>query len=135
VNTKAQFHALLTELHPMLLWIRKQLEVAQFDKSVLHKIELASEEALVNIIRHAYKDMSGMIEIRVQAKNGFAEITILDQGPPFNPLEMNINIDRNAGVEDRKIGGLGIFFIREYMDQILYRREENTNILTLIKAL
>ena len=134
MTTKAQFHAILTELHPMLQWIRKGLESAHFDKSVLHKIELASEEALVNIIRHAYKDGSGMIEIRVHAKDGFAEITIRDQGPPFNPLGHDTSFDLSAGIEERKVGGLGILFMREYMDEVCYQRDGNANILTLIKT-
>lgn len=133
MTIKAQFHALLTELHPMLHWIRKGLVETHFEEPILRKIELVSEEALVNIIRHAYKDTSGMIEIAVLAKNRFAEITIKDRGPPFNPLDWDAALDRTAGIEERKVGGLGILFMREYMDEVHYKRVTNTNILVLIK--
>ena len=117
----------------MLRWIRQQLYVAGLDESSMHKVEIASEEALVNIIRHAYKNRTGSIEIYIQEGEPFVEITICDHGPPFNPLERDITFDRSAGIDEREVGGLGILFMREYMDEVRYRREGDANILSLIK--
>ena len=117
----------------MLRWIREQLSVAGLDESSMHKVEIASEEALVNIIRHAYKNKAGSIEIFIQDGEPFIEITILDHGPPFNPLEKDISFDRSAGIDEREIGGLGILFMRQYMDEVRYRRDGDANILSLIK--
>lgn len=118
----------------MLSWIRQQLAQAGMDESSMHKVEIASEEALVNIIRHAYKNRAGDIEIHIQeGEPFFVEITIRDHGPPFNPLERDITFDRTAGIDEREVGGLGILFMREYMDEVRYRREEDANVLSLIK--
>ncbi len=115
-------------------WIRSQIAIMAFDVSTLRKIELASEEALVNIINHAYKDHPGIIEIHilVYPKN-YVEIQIRDKGPPFDPLQHEVKIDKNAPLEERKEGGLGIMMIRKYMDEVHYRRDHDTNILILIK--
>lgn len=118
----------------MLFWIKEQLIQMGFERPTIRKVELASEEALVNIIRHAYKQRSGHIEIQVTIypKNR-VEIAIRDQGPPFNPLEEERRIDPAIPLEERQEGGLGILLIRKYMDEVLYRREKDLNILTLIK--
>jgi len=117
----------------MLDWIRQQLRHAGLDHASIHKVEVASEEALVNIIRHAYKNVPGSIDIAIQDEQSCVEITIRDKGPPFNPLDRDISIDRGASIEERPIGGLGILFMREYMDEVRYKREGNVNILSLIK--
>jgi serine/threonine-protein kinase RsbW len=133
LHARTQFLAKLTTLHQMLGWIRQQLAHAGLDDASIHKVEVASEEALVNIIRHAYQNVPGSIDIAVQDGRSSIEITIRDQGPPFNPLERDISIDRSASIEERPIGGLGIFFMREYMDEVRYKREGDVNILSLIK--
>lgn len=120
----------------MLHWLRKQLLVAGLDDAAVFKAEIASEEALVNIIEHAYKQRTGIIEIEIcdgKAQNSFVAITIRDYGPPFNPLDCKIDFDPKAPLEERKIGGLGILFMREYMDEVRYRREGDVNTLVLIK--
>jgi serine/threonine-protein kinase RsbW len=118
----------------MLSWIRKQLQKVRCDETDIRKIELASEEALVNIIQHGYRNTSGTIQISVQSpRAGMIEITLRDQGPPFNPLGQKVQFDPSATLEDRPIGGLGILFIRQYMDDVRYRRDRNSNVLCLMK--
>ena len=118
----------------MLGWIREQLRKNGLDEVSIRKVELASEEALVNIIRHAYKETEGTIDIDVRkGPKKQIEIEIRDNGPPFDPLKQEIAFDPLASLEERKIGGLGILFIRQYMDEMRYCREGNTNILVLVK--
>jgi anti-sigma regulatory factor (Ser/Thr protein kinase) len=133
LNANAQFSGKITQLRRMLYWIRSQLIIAGLDESSVHKVEIASEEALVNIIRHAYKNQTGTIEINVYEGEPFVEIVIRDHGPPFNPLDRDVSFDRSAGIDEREIGGLGILFIREYMDEVRYQREKDANVLILIK--
>lgn len=135
MRTQTQFLGSLTQLRRMLQWIREQLVTAQFDAASLHKIEVASEEALVNIIEHGYQDVPGSIEIMVERGEKAVAITIRDQGPSFNPLQRDITFDRMAGLDEREIGGLGILFMREYMDEMHYKREGDTNVLTLVKVI
>jgi len=102
----------------------------------LHEIELASEEALVNIISYAYagKD-SGDVEVTCRAESDTAWIIeITDWGIPFDATSY-ADPDLDAPITDRKIGGLGIFLIRKMVDEIKYRREEDRNVLTFNLAM
>lgn len=98
-------------------------------------IELALEEALVNVFSYAYPAGTGEVEVRcsLKEKNKFI-MEIIDSGPPFNPLSED-EPDLTANIDERKIGGLGIFFIKQLMDHIEYTRENDCNILTITKYL
>ena len=129
----AHFSSRIEELQRMLLWIRKHLTDAGIDAQVVKKIELASEEAIVNVIQHAYENKMGMIELIFNRNESGIEISIVDSGPPFNPLLSAPSVNKETPLEEREAGGLGIFFLRKCVDDIRYRREGHSNILTLIK--
>lgn len=112
----------------MLAWIRGQL--FGFPDRTLLKIELACEEAIVNIISHAQTE-SLEIEVQIVPKS-HAAITFADAGPPFNPLEQSAP-DLSLSLEERQPGGLGLFLIRQNMDELSYARKENRNHFTMIK--
>ena len=105
-----------------------------FDTKRLYQIELASEEALVNVIHHSYADLGGVIEIGIKANPGRLEIRICDGGAPFNPLAKRTP-QQHADLSERVTGGLGLLFIRKCMDEVSYERKSNRNILTLIKKI
>lgn len=94
--------------------------------------QLAVEEAVTNIILHGYRDAGGEILVLCRASRGIVEIQLEDRATPFNPLSLP-EPDLAGDIEDRKIGGLGIFLVRRVMDEILYRFEDGKNILVLIK--
>jgi anti-sigma regulatory factor (Ser/Thr protein kinase) len=129
----AHFHSKIKELPRMLLWIRKHLIDAGLDASSIRKFELASEEAIVNVIRHAYQGGAGKIEILFRLKETEVHVMIVDHGPPFNPLEGKHRPALASSLEERKEGGLGILMIRKCVDDVHYRREDDWNVLTLIK--
>jgi anti-sigma regulatory factor (Ser/Thr protein kinase) len=94
--------------------------------------QLAVEEAVTNVIMHGYGDAGGEITVLFRASRGIVEIQIEDRARPFNPLTLP-EPDLTGDVDDRRIGGLGIFLIRRVMDEILYRYEDGKNVLVLIK--
>lgn len=94
--------------------------------------QLAVEEAITNIIVHGYRGGTGEIVIRCRATEEQVEVRVEDTAPAFDPLSLP-EPDLTAAVEDRKIGGLGVFLIRQVMDGIAYRRENGKNILVLEK--
>lgn len=98
----------------------------------VQELELATEEAVFNIIKYAYPEDTGTVEVSCGVDdNGRIIFEIMDTGTPFNPLSKSKpNLTDN--ISDRKIGGLGIFFIRKMMDDVKYRHENGKNILTLI---
>jgi anti-sigma regulatory factor (Ser/Thr protein kinase) len=119
----------------MLDWICNHLSEMEFNSTTLRKIELASEEALVNIIRHAYQERPEIIEIKLKLfPKSHVEISIQDSGPPFNPLKVK-EPDLTSNLEERAMGGLGIHFIKKNMDEVRYHRLENANVLILIKKI
>jgi len=96
-------------------------------------INLALEEAITNIINYAYKDNNEhLINLDFSLENSELKITITDDGIEFNPL-LKEDPNTELSLEERKIGGLGIFFVKKIMDNIDYERINNKNILTLIK--
>lgn len=98
----------------------------------IHRIELALEEALVNVCNYAYPTDAGEIEITcwMDAKQRFI-IEIVDSGLPFNPLAIPTP-DLQDDLAHRQVGGLGVFLMRRLMDEVEYRREDGRNILRLV---
>jgi serine/threonine-protein kinase RsbW len=95
------------------------------------RIELAVEEALVNICQYAYLDAVGTVEIRCcQGETQNFLIELIDTGKPFNVLEQPLP-DLEVALEQRPVGKLGILLIRSLVDVVTYRREANRNILQL----
>lgn len=127
------FPANLEELPRVLLWIRQRLLKGKRPSRWDQQFELAVEEALVNIIRYAYPQGTGLIEIRFTLLSGTVELVILDRGVPFNPLTDVAPPDLQSPVEERKEGGLGVFLIRQLIDEVRYERDDGANILTLVK--
>jgi serine/threonine-protein kinase RsbW len=96
-------------------------------------INLVLEEAVSNIIFYAFEDKeSHNIDILVKMRNAEVTIIIEDEGIPFDPTSKK-EPDITLPVQERPIGGLGIFLILKMMDTVRYKRENNKNILTLIK--
>lgn len=126
-----EFIASVEQLHKILHYIRKQLEPMGFERKVLHHIELASEEALVNIIHHAYRDRPEKVEIQVRLSPTRAEIVFIDHGPEFNPLDIK-PVDPALPIEEREIGGLGVHFMRKCVSEMRHERAGNKNVLTFI---
>ena len=135
-DNTASFTAEQSSLHSMLEWIRTHLETSGLSDVEIRRIELALEEALVNIISYAYQKDRGEIELKYHLSPGeFIELTIKDTGQPFNPMQQVKTVDPSATLEETEEGGLGILFIQNLMDKIEYTRFRETNILTLKKNL
>ncbi|MHB8910917.1 MAG: ATP-binding protein [Syntrophales bacterium] len=97
----------------------------------VREIDLVIEELLVNIFNYAYPGRSGDVEIICRDDEaGRLLVEIADQGVPFNILTRD-DPDREAGIEERTVGGLGIFLVKRLVREIRYRREGERNILTL----
>lgn len=130
------FTAELASLHPILDWIRKDLEDTSLSDVEIRRIEIALEEGLVNIFCYAYQGKVGNIDISISHEEGsYVEIIFKDKGLPFNPLKHKREVDPLIPIESLEEGGLGILFMQKLMDKVEYRREDDTNVLTLRKNL
>lgn len=120
-------------LYAVLEFVYAELQAADCPGKPKTQITHAVEEIFVNIAHYAYKPDVGDVVIRVAVGNE-AVIEFEDGGEPYNPLE-NDDPDISAGAGERRIGGLGIFLVRNIMDVVEYRHENNKNILVIKKVL
>lgn len=98
-------------------------------RRVMH-LELATEEAVTNICSYAYEIPPGQVSIRVSRTDDAVRVEFIDNGVPFDPLDADAP-DLQADLENREVGGLGIFLIRRLLDEVHYHRRDNQNILSL----
>ncbi|HYC02379.1 MAG TPA: ATP-binding protein [Azospirillaceae bacterium] len=103
---------------------------------VSYQLCLVIDEIVTNIISYAYED-EGRHEIllRFDARGGGLSGTIEDDGKPFNPLTDSAAPDLDADIDDRPIGGLGVFFLKSFMDSVGYERDGGLNRLSFAKTL
>jgi anti-sigma regulatory factor (Ser/Thr protein kinase) len=124
--------AQLSSLQAFLDFVRTCSREQGFKQKKIHAIELATEEALVNIFSYAYEEKNGDVEIICKIDDGDTfMLEIIDTGIPFDILSVK-DPDIAADISERQIGGHGIFLMKKLMDSVHYRREGNKNILALI---
>ncbi|HRT70292.1 MAG TPA: ATP-binding protein [Syntrophales bacterium] len=98
----------------------------------VREVELAVEEAMVNIFRYAYPEKAGDVMLGCEMNDdGQLVIQIEDTGVPFDITSIP-EPRLCADIRNRNVGGLGIFLIRKMVNEVHYRREGDRNILTLI---
>ena len=123
----------MDNIDKLTAFVEETCENVNFDMETTMQLNLAIEEAVVNIINYAYpKNIKGLINIMAQANDNRIKFVISDKGRPFDPTARQ-EINTNIPLEDRQIGGLGIHLIRKIMDSINYERIKDENILTLRK--
>ncbi len=107
---------------------------AGMDEKEIYNVQLAVDEAASNVIEHAYEGIpDGQIEITLTVRRDTLSIVMCDQGRPFDP-NIVAEPDINAALEDREIGGLGLFFMHKLMSEVRFEHSpEKGNILTMIK--
>lgn len=128
---KATFRARLDLLPAMLSWVRERCSA--ISPTVCKQIELLLEEALVNIIKHAYQTQEGEIGLSCSLSESEITFTLKDEGLPFNPLATSPPVDTHSPLEQRQAGGLGLPLIRKYADALHYERRGSSNLLILKK--
>lgn len=124
--------ARLEHLEEILAFVSTRAREQGMGEKRILEVELALEESLVNIVHYAYPEGIGTVEVRCSpAGQGKLRIEIRDQGIPFDIFSRSAP-DLDAAVEDRAVGGLGIFLIRQLARTAEYRREGGTNVLSLL---
>ena len=106
------------------------------DEETAKSLNLAIEEWVANVINYAYpKGTRGHVELTAEISGGLLTLVIKDHGIPFDPTGYD-DIDVEAELDDRPIGGLGIYLVKTIMDTMAYRRTpDGYNVLTLTKKL
>jgi serine/threonine-protein kinase RsbW len=122
----------INEVQVISTCLETVMRAGGFPEDDILDTQLAVEEAITNIIVHGYRGAGGEITVSCREGNGIVEVRLEDRAGPFDPLSLP-EPDLVSEVEDRKIGGLGIYLIRQVMDEIQYRFEDGKNIFSLTK--
>ena len=113
--------------------MRQIAQKAGFDSFAVYSIEMAVDEACSNIIEHAYGgEGNGDIRCTCILGDNNLTITLQDQGKSFDPSKVpHPNLSSN--LDERLAHGLGLYFIRKWMDEVSFKSTEAENILTMVK--
>jgi len=124
------------QLDSVLSFIETELEAINCPMKICNQIAIAVEEIFVNIAHYAYCPIEGQATIRcqIQTDGPQPQVTIefLDSGKPYDPLA-NDDPDTTLSAEEREIGGLGIFMVKQLMDDVKYEYKDGKNTLTIQK--
>jgi sigma-B regulation protein RsbU (phosphoserine phosphatase) len=123
------------EVPKLAAFVDEICEAAGMDMATAMQMNLAIEEAVVNVMEYAYPaGTKGKVRIEAQVHDTYVEFTLSDDGMPFNPTEKG-EVDTTLSAEERSIGGLGIMLVKHYMDSVIYKYVDSQNVLTLRKNL
>ncbi len=117
----------------------EMLEEADCDMKTQLTLDMALEEMFVNVAHYAYLESElpeekQTMDVEFEVENGKITITITDSGKPFDPLKKP-DPDITLSAEERQIGGLGIYMVKQSMDNVSYEYKDGKNIFMMDKAL
>ena len=125
----------ISEVPRLTAFVDAVCEAVGFNPTVTMQMNLAIEEAVVNVMNYAYpRGKKGDVTIEALSNDVRLKFVIIDSGTPFDPT-VHADVDTTLSAQERPIGGLGIHLVRQMMDSINYERVNNLNVLTLRKKL
>ncbi len=114
--------------------VRDFLAPASCSMRTLLELDMLVEEIFINIASYAYGDKPGSASIDLSRSGSLFTITFRDKGIPYNPLAKDAP-DLTSDASNRPVGGLGIFLVQKYSDDMSYEYKDNENRLTIHKTL
>lgn len=107
----------------------------RMDKKTLFQVNFALEEIFSNIVSYGYKDLDEhQVKVSLSYENGVVVMGLEDDAEPFDPTTLPPP-DITCPLEERGVGGLGLFLTRHVVDEIHYRRQGGRNILIMTKSI
>lgn len=126
------FPATVEQLPAAQAFLKSWVEQAGLDPRLGGRLALALEEVFVNVCHYAYPpDRPGEIELRIQPSTERFVLDVLDDGQPFDPASLR-EPDLTATLEQRAVGGLGWFLVHRMVSELICRREQGRNLVSLI---
>lgn len=110
----------LENLAVMRNFVQKSATALGVDPAVVSDLVLAADEAVTNVIVHGYQGRRGTIEIEVEREAMDVLVHVRDDAPPFDPSSVP-SPDLTRPLEERSPGGLGIYLMRQYVDEVIHR--------------
>ena len=112
-------------------WLHDACQEWDINDDLTNKLDMCAEEIFANVAFYAYPEKNGIIDVELKKSDHNIIIEFKDQGIEYNPLEKP-DPDITLPPEERPLGGLGIYMVKNLANIIYYKRENNNNILTLI---
>lgn len=134
MKKKILLEAVTDNLYPLLDIVDEELNKAECDQAVITDVNICIEEIFVNIASYAYGEQKGQAEMEVTIEDQLFSMIFKDSGIPYNPLERKTP-DIGAGVQERKVGGLGVYMVKKMMDSVSYDYKEGMNCLKITKTI
>ena len=128
------FPATLENIEAATDFMNGILESADCPMRTQMKLAVALDELMSNVARYAYAPGTGDVTVSVEVLEDpkRAVITLTDSGVPYDPLQKE-DPDVTLSAEERGIGGLGIFIVKQSMDSMTYEYRDGQNVLTIVK--
>lgn len=123
----------MAQLEPFIEEVSENFGIAP---ETVFQLNLALDEALANSVNYAYANgEEGEIILEASKENQDVVFRLIDEGVPFDPTQEGEAPDVSSAAEARPVGGLGIFLIKQMMDEVSYERKDGQNILKMIKRI
>lgn len=128
-------HNDVSEMTLLAPFLEESCDLLGVQPDVAFQLQLVLDEAVANVVNYAYSEPGKEFQVTLDKVDSTLVVQVIDQGIPFDPTTESKTPDITLSVEDRPIGGLGIFLIKEMMDVVEYQRQGDSNILTMKKNL
>jgi serine/threonine-protein kinase RsbW len=129
------FFANLSQLETIHRFVEETTLELGLDDQTRHTLQTVVEEACTNVIVHAYGGQGGKMILTLEVIGSCLQVTLRDWGMPFDPAQVPIP-DVTAPLEKRPLGGLGVYLMREMMDQVHFQFDATDgNTLVMVKEI
>jgi anti-sigma regulatory factor (Ser/Thr protein kinase) len=115
-------------------FVEEKLENTDCPLKAKTQLNIAVDEIFGNIVHYAYKNEVGSTTVRAEVTSDAVVLTFIDSGERYNPLESK-DPDITLPAEEREIGGLGIYIVKQTMDEVTYEYKDGNNILKIKKCI
>ena len=127
------FSAELKNLAAIRHFVQETAAALQADPQAVHDVVLAVDEMAANVMVHGYQGGPGAVEVEVRPDGNALVVYLRDHAPPFDPTRHPLP-DLTLPLDERPVGGLGVYLTRMLMDEVIYRSTpQGGNELTLVK--
>lgn len=115
------------ELERLTAAVETLAEQDNWPAALTFKVNLVLEELVLNVINYAYDESGHQVDVQLTCHEDDLTIEITDEGKPFDPLHDAPEPDMDSPMEERRIGGLGVYLVRTMTSDMQYRREGGKN--------
>ena len=124
--------ALIDNIPRLTEYVDEYLDELDCPMKARVQIDVSIDELFCNIASYAYPGSVGQATVRADYADGRFTLTFIDRGVPYNPL-LKEDPDTSLSVDERQIGGLGIFMVKKAMDGMDYEYSDGRNIVSVYK--